>query len=1323
MEYENCIDCEQSFFNDATCVFEPDGEENDKIDYSIFVFSERNLQKELSKLMIVDSKEKPHITTKKLNNMVNMYIGLHNRNFKGEHPLQFMSEYFHPIVRIKKRIHSNHIEDENAKMRNIFDTDNVQYETIPLFIRKKKELAGYPAPFVPETENKSTIEKDLDSIYYWKLGELDKVESVRLLDTDTFCLIGLVNTLSTDVAIPYTIGNVDSYFDALHTIAKGDNVRIIPHTDIIGLIEEDAIVDAATDDKIVAKGSSGTRVTMDISTIEATMRAPFCFGIPKYSNLFNKRAFFNGNYMALFANPDLLVHLQPSIDQWIYCHPEITTNIFNLHDAAAAFGPSIKAVEHTAHSIIKSNMSRARRAHNARKPAKIITKLYRNKKWSPFLNLGKSFKHEKTSIDTAFSRMKWIDKHGAIQVQILRCIEEDIAKVPKSKDGGGRTFVDDQTEVAVRKLLAFLDNADKRVYANLDEAYNNQNEQDGAFAYVWNHETLVFIVLKRKAGSWMVDLDESTKQAKWIAGCEYDPLNFRLVVPNRIKYIHDSQVQKSLAGIEGSVPDIKAIEVNIMRNNQQYNSTYSIPDEITTVIPEEFTMLDGDDDFVDIDAEYNNHEFGHFSTWVDDVNSDQGDDEDDEGPIGANGNTIAVGPKTGVYLFVEKIAHLCGILIDDSTINMLGQNTIALTDYDHVITTLKAFEVRKLGEIAGKITDTAKLEAAKAKITVLMQPRYDELYRKIAYHITALLCIFIQISLPQVVINAFPEHSKVFGLEGYPLNEVKKGTNTLVGYIAVLMTKTISTIRELTFLGKMQHQVCQEQLTMAIGGILAQSPFFVDKLNEANKAHQNFKAQHQQVLNIINSYPLWSTFRPYIETKENQVGSGKEYTGNSVAEITSTYISLIQRIVEKTRVLKVGIDKKPMQINSCCIEAVSQQMSFWNYFLENDQVKELVQKLPSNNAKNSTYGIMRLYDTQVAPLMFLDLQIIGKSKTKDLGDSYQLDINTERITTARVISTTAKEFMHENKVFRDDPNIEALVNMPNDRSSWSKLSSVAFVTLQQVAQQSQELSSSIAAFQAILLGSKDQGLLAQTILAFLSYEMKTLFGKLGNDYKYSYSWSKNRKLIFEEKKNIEEAIKGIVPEELNEAFAISDFGTLQEAMNYACANGLNNISSFDACIKTNKNATEVAYLLTYIMSKCLLVVYEWDEYEDHAVEVFTRVVKILFDQLISKHNTNISITRAAELYEQTREGGKQSIIAMMKAMSGEERSLIKDMKKRGLVNLLNMAKGNSVQNQNGDNRQTNIIGTGTEGDVEVISNLVRNQGENADNDDEYDDYY
>lgn len=1421
MEYDNCIDCDQYFFDDMKCIFEEDNEQvedDEVIDYDVFVMNERNLQKEIARLLLVDSKEKPHITARKVDNLVNMYMALYNRNFAESPVFERMGVYFRPVVSMKRCIHTLG-DKEKTKMQYVYDVNNVDYESIEEYIdnmtTRVHSRAAVMRPFVKTGRENAKMLSTLDSIYKWKFGQSrqfgeegqdsqeadeqnseigkDMLEPVRLLSDEAIELIGLVNVYGNEET-QLKFGDVNTYYEILKALKAGDIVKIVPHDDIAGLTEEDATViknDQEGEQILMIRGSTTKEVRrISLSSIGAALKAPFTLQTEGEgsANTFCKRDLICGRYLVRFDNPEVAEHLAPTLSEWLYCHESLQASFFTVKDAEHALpsgvtkGVSQGIVKH----IINRNINRLKKSLHARKPFNLARKIYRAKAWSTFLNVNnKVFKHEKSSIDTQYHRAHFINKNQMVQTQLLRCIEGDLSKsrttTPQRieelqamrESASASSKAKSSSSQTSKQIEGWLkEQKDVQVHNTLERAINGGDgpRSKDDIAYVWNSKKSVFIALtvsNRLGGdilTWAINIDRSAEIIKDVTGSKYDASTFRVVVDGLVDAMFAEDVLESLDTILDSRPVLPYVfGDNVAKNQLRFDHTSFLErKEYQGMNAHEFTDMEGDDEYVDYEREMNNREFGVAMMGLDE-NQAYEDDEAHGNVANAAVGVAGHGPerkRVGVADIVYRVAHIFEIDFDESQINFIAQHTNLRTNCDQEIAGLKAYEFQMHTTSLQRGWTDEMLEKAKAQLAERFAPRYEAIYDKVAFHLVAMFCVVIQAALPRVIISPQQQYAKEFGLEGHPLNNESDHPDmktSLLGYLTTLMMKNMFEMSEFKSLVKKYSKPAEvkAKLVKAIDeNILINTPLLVAQLDAARVAHRDFKSKHQQALDIMSKYAIWTTFRPYFDIKNVENKRGARGGENNLAEITAKYIAIVQRIVEKAQPIKVSIDKIPLQVNSCCTQPLISKANFWNYFNDMPEVRQFLEQyrdlfdgsanLNTNKRLNNIISIIYDRPDDVARKAFRERDIVVP---KDNMETTVLPVvGVDAQYTGRVLVAQAlREFMSANPLFADDMVLSAVAELPMDQNVWSRLSTETFALFNKLSVLSDEsLPQTIKTVRDILLDMNDEDIkgntmFASTIAAYLSYDMKHLLGKISNDYHVNSRWENKHKFTVTDKLNIHKSLVDWLPNELYRFLIVTDFKELKHAIQEACINGLKNISVFESIVRANGGEMVLCYLLLYILAKTLLqiVAHHIDysgellamdltaiEIPEAARTLLSKIVEIVIQGIINKHNHNIVIETASHQFEKSREQGKQDVISYMKGLDANFRDLIKDMKERGLVNLLDLSKAGNGDKGAGIDGMGDMQDNGgnvilDERENEIVNDIRNNMGENAD-DDEYD---
>ena len=439
MEYEECIDCDNFFFDDdIVCTFEEGGVEDrvdvddEVIDYDIFVFDENNLRKEIANIFIPDPKEKSHITSRKINNVTDLYLAPTERH-------EPFMQHFKPVVSLRKYIH---VMPKDAKKPVImYDGENHETETIQQFVTRKIETSPSNAfrPFLETNANKQLLD-DVDVVYPWQLGNTVVVEEKRALKGENVKQIGLANfanmthdSLNSRVS-DFALYAVSDYIMALKLLTQGAEVSIVPHDNVAGVEHEKAVVLSNDGATLELQQKNGSTLTLGIENDAQVLSAPFSVRI-KDMDLYCKFDFINnaiGGYIALVSDPHTLPLLYPTPSEWLYCKSDAAKSIYSLKDAERAFLGPITAIPQDATDIIAKNIAKAKAKIRARAPVKLVRKIYRQKEWPALLQLP-DFRYERSSTDSQYARMLHLTQGTLFQQQVLELIKTEADSIESNK--------------------------------------------------------------------------------------------------------------------------------------------------------------------------------------------------------------------------------------------------------------------------------------------------------------------------------------------------------------------------------------------------------------------------------------------------------------------------------------------------------------------------------------------------------------------------------------------------------------------------------------------------------------------------------------------------------------------------------------------------------------------------------------------------------------------------------------------------------------------------------------------------------------------------
>lgn len=1344
MEYNDCLDCDDYFFEDLKCEFEQDeGEvvEDDIVDYNVFVLNEQNLQRELANILLADASETPASWTRRINNLADMYMQLLDTS-SNEPQDEYMKQHFRPVVTVRKFIHD---EDGKPKVEIRYPDDYVDKETIGAFIdrhntlKSDKAFRPFANKFSPETENNRIIRSNVDGFhnFYDPSTQETYLENVRLLKGDNMYMVGLA------CVRPYTdissmqIFKLSSYKKLLDSLRVGLKINVVFHTNVPGLDDGEAVVERINNDIVTFfLKDKNKRIQLNRSSVKEALSSPFC--VHQNDVVFAKKYFWQGSCIVLFDNIEEAKSVIPTLSEWMHCRRGMAAGIYNFNDVKRVFGEGEHMINVETHvkDVIRANIADERRRLKTRTPAKLIRKIYKQKTWPRILQI-KGFGDERTSIDTRYNRMMFLQKTKSMQSQILACTEEDLKEL-KDKISLDRklepTRQSDSIKSKVEKISKQLQSKKSiKVFNHINEADSAPPTSPDDVAVVWSPKTREFIYLigyqHGDVMSWFIDIQKAKNMLKDIDdSIEYDSLSRTVCLEDRAAVLLSKDIDTSVESILANKPNEAAL-LSDKRNSLKFLDTeYAKPVQITLNVDAN-DEIEGDEDYFDFDQMLNNVEHGVSMEVLPDGESDDDGLEELEENITEVINEDIVHKDT-LYDIIRRLAVMLGVSLDADQLTFVYQHSKLNTSYLTTLNSLKTAEIELLGQLKAKAeasaTDLAKFEKAKvafkAQFMITHAKKMEPELEQLCYHLLGLMLIIVQARLPVIQITPFPEHTKRFGLEGFPFSVTDDNIgNTLSSYISHVAISNVGGMKEFEFLRRMKADECEAKIKSKIETILESTPKLQDDITAAQERHVQFKKQHEAVMKQLGSYGIWDTFRPYFDVKNIQVNN------ESITEVSASYISLVQKAVEKVQPLKLGVNKTPLQRNSCCMEEHSANIGFWNFFLERPEVKKFVDKfhvlLSGNERSNQKYGVLNLVYRQHEPAILNSMKIAVKN-AEHLGSAQV--VASKLITQQSLMSKALLNWFNSNPLYKDDTIINTTVQLPHDESSWSSLATHVFDILGEIVSLNEDhnVADQVEGVKAALMSYNiTSHTLPLTLVRFLATDLKTLFGKLLHSYKLGKIVKNNGQFGTEVIKALHKAHIASVPGDLLTVFARYAVEDIQANLKTILQNGLNSLQAFEAVIKMKNSGIEVVFLMAFILATVLKQLSPSLDDDGELKSIKQNLVSSVISAFSSKYNNNVALLNASDIFEKQREESKQNVIAMMKKMKKGDRDLIKDLKERGLVNLQEMVEsGGDISSAYIVRREQdqNPAPAEEERDSEIINDIANNQGENDDGI-EYDD--
>lgn len=1289
-----CVECDGYFFDDdLICQYESESDDieeiNNVVDYSVFVLNNNNLQRELANILILDSSEKPNSLARRIDNLVSLYDSIENSQ-QTTNGLNSVVRYIKPLVKITK-----FIDNETVKpvIRVLYDVDNYIQEDVDDFCTKflTAPIGTAFTPFQTNSQKHQMVSSsNFDTLHMFNSHDKNEFQTIRINANDIVNIVGLVNLENATYDDPPTVYNVDEYISLVQSLQVGDSVFVKLHSHIINVKDGHGTVVAIDNNIISIRLANDETVSLDKSKM---FTSDFC--ITKNANTFTKYNFFTKPSIVISSNITTLQSLLPTPSEWLYTHPNNALNIFSYHDVGKVFDnpDSIKNIERVVRPYITKNLSVVKSRLRERPPLKLVRKIYKEKHWPRVLQLN-GFPHNKSSLDTSFSRMLYLTHGKRLYRQCLECIIDDIDSEAHTGPDVINNVVDNNLESIVTQLETKIKNTKLQVFSSLDDTYNAPVlDKHGC---IWNKKTCMFAMLSpyhyKQLDMWTIDFESTRHFISSISSATYNKDTLTIGSTTMPKHILSHMSLESHIHGQQQKPQRRAVQHAMQKTNQIIDLTVVQPKELN-YIDVHPTDLEGDQDFVDFERMIDNREFGVSLSTL------PVDNEGDEIFLDIQVEDFSSTNGTDSLLdLVHRLAALIGVTLSHEQLKYITSHANIHTDYNIATATFS----RAVGDFHTKFQQTAqslnqaqyKLAETKYKIRIEEKRNgvFGPIYKKLLFHISALFVIVIQSALPQVILAPMQNLIKLYGVEGYPLNDSSQ--KPLLDYIANLLVNTVHDIKEFMFIKNTSIDTCKQTLRQNIADILSdvKNVALSEKLRQALSKYTIFKEALQKDQDTLKTYSVWTTFRPFNGMESNNI---RDETG-------AHYIGLVQDKAQKALPLKIGVDKTPLIMNSCCIQPLNDKSNYWTFFENDSTVHEQYKRLQE----------IELGKHEHPRTIYLKASIKPKSINNN---DIHVKVSGHIIDTPLHVYTkphNLKTFLESNIMF-DDSYLHVIANDLDNNEAWSKLSEQAHKLVVNLGNKANSNTQNpISKFIEILLAPKDDdSLFVSTLTSYLCYDLRSTFGKLACNYKVHDRWAKGKIFRPEVKLSILNSQHKSIPGDLLEKFSIMSLQPLQERMQWICLHGLNQVSELQKLIPLVDNV-KLSFLLTFVLGTILNSIYDVDDVSPH---MMTHVVYALVESFIIKYNNALLGKTSAELFEKQREDGKQSLIKMMEVLSKSERDMIDELKKRGLVNLKELAQNKLVTNNAIHDTQIEAI---DEDEQEIIADIINYQGENGDGDDD-----
>lgn len=465
----------------------------------------------------------------------------------------------------------------------------------------------------------------------------------------------------------------------------------------------------------------------------------------------------------------------------------------------------------------------------------------------------------------------------------------------------------------------------EKIYYDVDKFENDQGKDKYYDKYVVLTQNNISTLFLMKRGTWnKVKIIDDPQEIKICDGkyyyqdikknkCTYDNIDKLCQKRNHI------QSKNKLKNNKIQIDSTKNIQ-NFIKNYTQYiDSINKIIDNYKNIYNHEYIYNQitykkkksqkryiGNEDYVDFSQQFDNIDINNIGSF---------------NPLQ---NTTEINnpfKDTKNFILIEKILNLIGIQFN------ITEKLYIYESLDYINSeffNLKIQSIKKdnpkltIPKIIAKMKNENKYNTEKNKINILV--------------ISTFIIIISQIQFPNIEFNRiYPSCENLFSIHGFPKDD-DVGERQFYKYVYCILDKEFN-----------QFKISEILIKRVIKFVLKKKDFLENSIK--NTKLKKIKDESNIYRNI------WNGFKPELEIKTKPTN------------MLGKYIYEINNIIKNSKIYNFNIFRKPLNLNLCCLEPINNKLNYYNLIknqIDYNSYINSIKSLQSNTIKINkiTYNIM-----------------------------------------------------------------------------------------------------------------------------------------------------------------------------------------------------------------------------------------------------------------------------------------------------------------------------------------------------------------------------